>query len=267
MKRTHCSPSRRALAGGSLLEMLVGASVSLVVVGSFTQYVSHVSRAMTRQQADVDAGGSARASMDDLLLYLRGADKVLPSLTVSNTTYTTDGVDLVFQAPAYNPTTAGVIISGIYDKIVFDYNPTKREIRETIVPGTGSIRPSRQGFLVAKNVAGVTYTFSVRQQFTATMSGSNIFTLDATPIAKPVVVVNGVAKTCTYDATSKRVTVDAGVTGADVQVLYAILPSDTVGLPLVSQINLEVTVETKDGLRQVRQVTMPGGARLRNRRS
>jgi len=266
MKRTRSSRSRLSQVGSSLIEVLVGASVSLVVVGSFTQFVSHISRATTRQQADMDAGGPARASMDDLLLYLRGADKVLPSLTVNSTTYTTDGSDLVFQAPAYNPNTTGVIISGVYDKVVFDYNATKREIRETIVPGSGSIRPARQGFLVAKNVASVTYSFNVRQQFTSTISGSNTFTLDATPIAKPVVVVNGLAKACTYNASTRNVTVDAGSAGADVQMLYAILPTDTVGLPLVSQINLQVTVETKDGLQQVRQVSMPGGARLRNRR-
>lgn len=266
MKRLCCSSSRLRSPGFTLIELLVGAGVSLLVIGCFVQYLSHVSRATGRQQADLDAGSPARASMDDMLLYLRGGKTVLPSLTVGSTTYTTDGTDLAFEAPSYDPNTTTVVIENVYDRIVFDYDADRREIRQTIIPGAGSIRPARQDFLIARNVASIAYTFAVREQFTAS-KGNQFFTLGATPISKPLVLINGQVQEYTYAAETRTVAVNVAVSKSDVQILYTVAPADTAGLSLVTQINIQMTFETRDGVQQVRRVVMPGSARLRNRRS
>jgi Tfp pilus assembly protein PilV len=258
---------RHAAQGVTMVEVLVAGFVMTLIFSGLVTFVSGVNRSMSQQTTENGLSDSARVSMDEMLSDLRGAKGILASRTLNGTAYTSSGQDVVFLAPGYDPATTQVVLSGANDAIALDFDSQRGVIEETVVPAAGSIRPARTRYTLARNVLAVAYTYSARETFRAGGTGSQTFTLTGTPMAQPLVLVDGIGTACTYNAGARTVTVNVPVRGANVQALYGVQPTDTAALPLISQVDVAVTFQGQDSRLRTYTFVMPGSARLRNYRN
>jgi len=144
---------------------------------------------------------------------------------------------------------------------------------ESIQPGSGSVRPARNEKTLARDVAGVTFRYRVRDWFEVSRGGGTTFTLSAPPVGTPTAFVNGVQTRCVASGTSYRIvppttrSEDAFRAGDEVQFLYEVSPTaGSAVLSKVTQIDVIVRTLKKDARRIDRELTLQGSARLRNQR-
>jgi hypothetical protein len=201
--------------------------------------------------------------MDEILYQLRGSGLIVASQTLGGTAYTTGNSTVTGVAPGYDPAAPTVILSGVQDAIAFKYDSQAQTVSETVVPGVGSVRPSRSQHVIARNVQSLTYTYRVRDQFTSNAAGSVSFPLSASPQSTPTAYVNGSASTCTVSGTTATVT--APTAGADIQFVYPVTPTSTT-LPFVSEVDVTMNFQALDSRQIARTMAIQGGARLRNQR-
>lgn len=264
MKRQRPRMLRRG-SGFTLVEALVALSLSALIVGMVSSFLNVMTVNVDRQQMDRTLGDSGRNALEEMLGNLRGASQVVLSDTVQGTVTDTNGQQLTFRAPGYDPATTAVTLTED-DRIAYVYSSRERVIRQYIQPASGSVRPERNGFVIARNVEAVHYQFIAQETIKATSSGTMTHTLEATPMTEPLIVVNGAAVDGEWNPESRTVTFATPRRGAKVQFLYTIQPTDTAALSHVVQIGVEVLFSGKQGRIDTRRVVMPGSAQLRNRR-
>jgi type II secretory pathway pseudopilin PulG len=254
---------RRAMGGLTIIEMLVTTFVFSLAMAGVLALISAASIAFDKGRTETDQGNDARLAMDEMLCQLRASGLIVASQTLGGTTFTTGSAVVTGVAPAYDPATTNVILSGVSDAIAFKYDSQAQTVSETIVAGTGSVRPNRSQRVIARNVQSLACTYRVRDQFTATASGNVNLTLSAAPQATPAVYVNGAAGTCTVSGTTA--TVNSPAAGADIQLVYPVTPTSAT-LPFVSEVDVTMNFQALDSRRIARTMTIQGGARLRNQR-
>lgn len=257
---------RRLVRGLSLTEVLVAGFVLALVLTGVATFVNGVGSAMSRQETTNDLSNYSRLTMDEMLLHLREAKRLIPTRNINGADFQTDTNDIVFLTPGYDPATTQVVLPNVDDTIAFQFDAEEGAIKETIVPGTGSTRPVRQAKVIARNVRDVAYTFSVREEFTAPATGSQSFMLRAIPRTAPMVQIDGIGVQSSYDPEARAVTAEVPVRGAKVQVVYGISTADTASYPLVTQVDIAVTFAGIDSRQRTYSFITPGSARLRNHR-
>jgi Tfp pilus assembly protein PilV len=265
MNRSRHTARRRAQRGLSLFEVMITTVVLSWIFTAVVTLALSTSRATDRHRTEADLSNHARLAVDEMLSQLRASDRVLVSQSIGGATYSTGSSNIVFSAPGYDPTTTAVILPGVTDYIAYTY--AEGTLRETIAPGAGSVRPARTNFIIAKKVTGVTYTYRMRDQFICSSSTSYTLNAAADPVASLKAYVNGIARTCTYNADTRQATVTSS-NGDDVQFIYAVSPTANSGawLQFVTEVDVAITLNGVDGRQITRTITVPGGARLRNRR-
>jgi len=258
--------SRRAI---TLVEVLVAVVIISLLGLTMMTGIRALVIGADRQNTESNMGMDARASIDEYLYQSRYASSVVTSYTAATRTFTTGNSSVVFQAAGYDPSTAGIVLPGVTDYLIFSYDATNRQFLETIVPGAGSKRPSRANYRLARNVQAVTYTYRTRDQFTSTVAGPAIYTLSTNAIAVPLVYVDGVAASCTWSAaTPQKISVNTATVGSSILVLYSVSPTDNAGAALsyVKQVDVTLDLASNDSRSYTRTLTMTGTACLRNQR-
>ncbi len=268
------NPMRIRNCGSSLTEMMVAMVIFSLLVASMILGLRAMAVGASQQVADSGIGLDARRGVDEMLMQMRYASGVYSSHTVGTQTYTTSNSTIVMTAVGYDPATVGLVLPGVTDYMIFQYDATKKEIRETLIPGTGSKRSARSNYLLARNVESIALTYRVREQYNQPVSGS-VYPLKATSIATPLVTIKGVPSTGGWaPSVPKQITVNT-TPGDDVQVLYPVSATDTDAVPLLSntaavprvqQVDVAVKFSAVDSRGTTRKLTMWGSACLRNRR-
>jgi hypothetical protein len=204
---------------------------------------------------------------DEMLYQMRGCSTVLsgssaaPSGTFSST-YTTSTTGIVFGAPGLSVDSSGnADILSVTDYFAYTYSGDAKKLYETIVPGTGSYRKARTNYTLASNVSGVTFTYKVRDQVTATAT-TVTKALSQTATGTPTAYANGVQKTCTLS--SNTATVSGVSIGDDIELVYPVSSSNTSALASVTQVDATISLAQAIDNRGTRTVTLNGTSRLRN---
>jgi hypothetical protein len=212
----------------------------------------------------------SRTALDEVLREMRAGRQVHASRTIGGTLYTTGASAVILEAPGYDTTTTPILLPGIYDLILFRHDAARGALTETIVRDTGSTRPVRTEYVLARNVRSVEFLYRVRDTFTAT-SGQGAFVLNAAAdTTQPIsAYLNGTPVPCTYAPKTRTATLSQSPAGgADVQFVYTVSPAADGGqwLARVNPIEVRLTAEQADGRNVARQIILTGNARLRNRR-
>jgi prepilin-type N-terminal cleavage/methylation domain-containing protein len=258
-------PSRR---GFSVVELLVVFTIVSVLMTACLSVTSLSLRAADKTATENGLSGSGRMALDETLFQLRGADQVIAAATLDGAARATGATGVVLASPGYDPANPAFYLGGVRDYAALRYDPARRVLLETLVPGSGSVRPFRSDYVLARNVAACTFTYRARDQFSATATGNVNFTLAATPTATPAAYVNGAPTTCVWNSGSRVATVYAPTRNSDVQFVYPVNPAagaDTLGR--VGEVEITLQLLEPDGRRISRDVTVTGAARLRNWRN
>lgn len=264
----HAARPLRAQRGSTLIEMMMTVFVIALVTSAILGLTSTANRTADRRVREESMGGFARASLDEMLKELRAADQIFVSRTIAGTNYATTASNLVLEAPGFDPASTQGILPGIYDVVAFTFDATARTLSETTFVDTGSRRPARSNFVIARNVQSVAYTYRVREQFVS--KGVASFVMSTPTASTPVAYVDGRLAAGSYVASTRTFTLSSTpASGKDVQFLYAINPTANsgAGLAFVNSVDVTLVLSEMDGRRITRTVTMSGNARLRNQRT
>jgi hypothetical protein len=248
-----------------MVEMVTATAVATAVLFTGLSVSSMALRAADKNGTENGLSGDSRLAMDETLYQLRGCSQVLASHVLNGETHTTSASEVVLMSPGYNPASPKIFLGSVTDYIAIQYDATSKRLIETIIPGPGSVRPARNKQVIARNVKSCTFTYRVRDIFTSGSSGSTKFTLNATPLSTPVLYVNGVLTSYTYNSSNNSATVSLSGKSNDVQFVYDITPSSgTDALARVCEVNAIFQLSTTDGRQITRTATLHGAARLRN---
>jgi hypothetical protein len=264
----HVSLARRQRERAfSIAEFILAAfviSMTLVV----TLSVSSVALRATDKNTTTDSlSGTSRLAMDESLLHLRGANQVVASQSVNGTTYTTSASQIVLAEPGYDPATTKFYLDNVTDYTVIRYDANTKTIIETIAPGTGSVRPSRQNYVLARNVSSCTFTYRVRDYFNSSSTGNIKFTLSASATATPTCYVNGTQTSYSFNSSNGTAQVQINTKNSDVQFVYTINPTSvSATMASVCEVAVVFQFATTDSRQITRSTTLQGAARLRNLR-
>ncbi len=273
---------RRAPRGVALMELLITTFVLALVTVLVLGLVTTATRTADRRTRESGMGASARMSLDEMLRELRAADQILAARTIGATTYTTTAtpriadpddvrgpgvVDLVLQAPGYDPASAQGLLPGVRDVVAFRYDRATGTLSQTTLVGAGSRRPQRTNFVIARQVERVRYTYRVCDQLTADGT-RNRFPLSARAEGTPAAYVDG-RRVDVSLVSSEAVLNDTPADGADVQFHYTVSPAADSGIWLsqVNGVDVELGLSERDGRAVTRTIRLAGGARLRNKRT
>lgn len=253
--------------GMSLMEILISFTIASIIFSGLLSVISAVTRTESRNRTAGRLTDAGRGTLDEILYHLRSSDAVLASTNLNATTYTTSNKDIAFTVPAYNPSQTNIFLNGVTDTVAFTHNTADKTVRQTVVRGTGSARPNRANFILAKNVQSLTFTYRVREQYIS--KGLVTYTLAVPSQTIPVAFVNGARVVTSYSALMKQVTFAViPPIGADVQIMYTVNPNTNSGAYLANVTTVEVgmTLSQVDATQKTQLVTISGSARLRNRR-
>ncbi|MES2461532.1 MAG: hypothetical protein V4671_13190, partial [Armatimonadota bacterium] len=218
---------------------------------------------------DTETGltGSSRLALDETLYQIRGAKQVLPSYLSS----TLSGANkIVLAAPGYNPSSSTFYLDGVTDYIIIWHESGK--LLQTLVPGTGSVRPQRTKYVLASNVKSCAFSYRVRDYFTSGSKNNATFVLNGYPssASTPLLYVNGVLKDFSFSSSTRTATVSLSEKSNDLQFVYDIDPTNVtnavVSMPVVGEVGVTLQMEAKDNRQVTRNMTLHGAARLRNLR-
>jgi len=268
-RAARCTRRRRHLAaqrGVSIVEGMVAAVIGITILSGTVACMIGATGTVDRCRTLTSLQTRGGTSADEMFYQLRGCSAVLASQSLNSVTYSTSASSVVFGAPGLSIDANGnADILSVTDYFAYAYSSDNKKLYETLVPGTGSYRKARTNYTLASNVSGVTFTYKVRDQFTATATGSVSQTLKQTATGTPTAYVNGVQGTCTYS--SGTVTVSGVTKGDDIEVIYPISPTNTSALASVTQVDATVTLAQAIDNRGTRTVTLNGTSRLRNVRN
>jgi uncharacterized beta-barrel protein YwiB (DUF1934 family) len=107
----------------------------------------------------------------------------------------------------------------------------------------------------------------VRDYFTSGVKNNAQFTLKAVPLSTPIMFVNGVQTTGSYNSSTKTMTVNLTSKSNDVQFVYSIDPATAgTAMEFVGEVEIALKLLAKDSRQANRTMTLQGAARLRNLR-
>lgn len=251
----------------SLLEIIIGFTIASVIFSGLLNVISAVTKTESRSRTQSRLTDAGRSTMEEILFHLRSSDAVLPTATLYTVNYSTNNKDIAVTAPAYNPAQPNIFLTGVTDTVAFVHNTSDKTLRETVVRGTGSARPNRSSFILAKNVQSVAFTYRVREQYIS--KGLTTYTLKVPAQSTPTVYVNGTKVATTFNSLLRQVVFASIPTiGSSVQVVYSVNPSTNTGAYLaeVTAVDVTMTLQQTDATGKSQLVTITGSARLRNRR-
>lgn len=257
----------------TLAETVVTSTLGVLLAGSLVQFNVSTLWATDKTFAADTLTRAGRSGLDEVLYQTRNASVILGEATVNGTALRTSATTLILRAPSFDATASDFRISGQTDTIVFRFDSGAKALKETIVKGAGTSRPSRTNFVIARNVTSFNVRYQVRDSFTAPASGSTTsYTLTQTPTSgsTPTVLIDGVPTSATTSGATLTITGSAPPAGANVQVFYPVTPTASGANPVVSAVGITVTLEmSAAGGKRTSQQTwaIDGTARLRNLRS
>ncbi len=120
--------------GFTLIEVVIVIAIFTILIVALLNLFEWHNKLFYLGQADIQATGSARATMNSMSLYIPQASSVLASHAISGTTYTTDGDTLVLQLPSYD--SSGNLINNTNDYVVYYLN--SGALYQLISLGSGS---------------------------------------------------------------------------------------------------------------------------------
>jgi hypothetical protein len=237
------------------LVLLIALSISSVAMQS-----------ADKNNTETGMTGSSRLAMDEALYQIRGAKQVLAASPITGLSGTTGASQIVLAAPGYNPAVTSFYLDNITDYVVLRYDTTSKKLFQSLVPGTGSVRPLRTNYVLASNVSSCAFSYRVRDYFTSGAKNNAQFTLKAVPLSRPVMYVNGV-QTDSFNISGQTVTISLTSKSNDIQFVYSINPA-TAGttLEFVGEVEIALNLLAKDSRQADRTLTLQGAARLRNNR-
>lgn len=275
--------SRRRAAGFSAAEVAVGTFLSgLVLVGMLSASIVAF-RASDRGRASGRLAVNAQAATDEVLYQLRGGTTIQAGALFGLNLVTTSATSVAFKAQAYDDTTnaADPTILDAEDEIAFFYDARvgSKELVQYIRPASGSSRPARSRYVLARNVQSVSFRYWARDRWKAGPTGSfsKVLSTATEGGVKPDVYLNGAklaATSVTYTASSRTVAItiptSAG-SGADIEALYPVSPPTATptaaalaGLKHICQVDAVITVAATDNRQDTHRVSLTGRAFLRN---
>jgi len=265
----------------TLAEVTVAATVMGMTLTAALGISGAVTRAADKNGIENRQVGDARVALDEVLYQTRSASAVLTDGTLAGfplVRTSTNGSTVVLAAPGYNPASSTVILPTVTDYVIFQYDAGNKRLLQTTRPGTGSVRPVRSSYVLAKNVSGFRCTFRARD-YHLRSGGQTSFPLKATLAtgASTVVLVDGVETphTRSTSGTFGTVSIGSAVTGTHVEVIYEVNPTSfatdiatilTEGDRPALEAVVELEFAETDSRRKTRTLTLNGAARLRNRR-
>jgi hypothetical protein len=270
---------RSRIRGATLVESMVALFITVLIVTAMAAGLRTMAIGASQQVTDSGMGFDARRGVDEMLSHMRYGAAVVPSFTSGTKTYTTSGSTVVMSAMGYDGTKPEIILATVTDYLIFEYDATRKEIRETIIPGLGSKRVARTNYRLARNVSGLTFTYRVRQQLIQN-TATKVHTLIPSATSAPSVIVGGVPLTVDgvpvtvggvpssgLWVASKPAELSVTATiNSDVQAFYPVSASDATALQHVQQVDAKIDLSDTDAKSNTRTLTMSGIACLRNRR-
>lgn len=254
-------------AGMTLTEVAVAASLFALVLTTAISVYAVAARAGDRHKYEMTLVGGARSAMDEALSLVRASGSVYGQQIISSTNYSSSSTQVVLSAPGYNPATAAYFLDSVSDYIILSYDSTNQQIVETLIPGTGSVRPSRQNMVLVRNVTSCSFSYAVREYFTSSQGNNVKFSLGAQPNATPRVYVNGVLTSANFSQNNTTVSLNLTQKSNDIQVVYYVTPTTSnTTMALVGEIEVTLQLTTTDSRRLTVSNTINGAARLRNAR-
>ncbi|HEX3099983.1 MAG TPA: prepilin-type N-terminal cleavage/methylation domain-containing protein [Patescibacteria group bacterium] len=127
---------KSAEQGFTLIEVVIVTGIFSVLMLAMLNLFDWHNKVYFLEQADTQATGSARTTMNNMDKYIAQASSVESSRTVSGTTYTTDSDTLVLKLPAFD--SSDNLLTNIYDYVV--YYKTGNSLYQLIDLGSGSGR-------------------------------------------------------------------------------------------------------------------------------
>ncbi len=277
---------RRPRCGATLIETLITMFILSLVTTAILGLTATATRTADRRTLENRMGAYARTSLDEILRELRAAQGIAVGQSVGGTNHTTSSSDIVFWAPRYDA--SGTLANPPdldADLVVFRFNPNTdpnlSTITETTVVGAGSIRPSRTGYVIARQlyaggVKGVQYTYEVREHFVIEAGQSqSTFALKTQAATTPLVYVGDSATPVATTSTAPASTIttagpieNTGTGPRSVQILYTVDPAtNPAGLRHVNGVGVTLALSERDGRAIPRTIMLSGKARLRNKRT
>lgn len=116
--------------GLSLIELLVGMSISLIVAGVISAVFIDSWRAQIAQETYAALQQGSRASVDEISASIKVASAVAVTVSSGGDTYNSDASLLVLQTPAIDE--SGNILNDI-DYLIFRRNPSDSTLLERII--------------------------------------------------------------------------------------------------------------------------------------
>lgn len=255
----------------TLAELMVGLSISTLLLLSTLAILTVAARGMARSQTRVDTTRQARQGMDSSLSLIRGADAVLPVAILHGVEYRTSSTTVVLRAPAYNSALSQPFPGNSWDLIALQWDPYGKVLLQTVHRAIGSERPQSNRRVVARNVSHVEWSLNVRDKFDWTRPSNppllQTFTLNMLPAVMPRCLVNGSSVAISV-RDGRTVWIPTPTASAQIQFLYPISPETLTGTApsKVSLIGLRLMIDETSETGQVIRTTLDGLGRLRNYR-
>ena len=258
---------RQRITGTSLVEVIVVAGISLLIMGAaiaasiaISKFSQHalLARAIDRQTSQ---------GMDALTKELRDGISVLPNANIAGKSYKTSSTCVVVSAVGYDFTRANPILENS-DIVVFALSQSPSRIVRICDIGVGSKRPrSIDSSVTPCTSAQFVYRVaeSVDRLNTSTSNVSDVYRLATIPAEQPSCTRSGVAIPCTWQSGSQSVTFQTPPGASMFGIQYPVTPSST-ACPFVTSVEIQVrrtspTISGPDTT--IRHITE---ARLRNKR-
>ncbi|MFY7951521.1 MAG: hypothetical protein ACOVT5_03345 [Armatimonadaceae bacterium] len=255
----------------TLAELMVGLTISTLLLLSTLAILSAAARGMARSQTVVDTTRQARQGMESALSQIRGADAVLPIAILHGTEYRTNATTVVMRAPAYSLSQAETFSGESWDLVALQWDPAQKVLIQTVHRAVGSDRPQSNRRVIARNVSAVQWKLNVRDKFDWTRPSNppllQIFHLNMVPSAMPNCLVNGSAGIISV-RDRNIVWIPTPAASGMIQFLYPVDPASMSGTAptKVSQVALRLAIEQTSPTGQISTTTLDGLARLRNHR-
>ena len=172
---------RTCRQGLTLVEMLLTAMLSAMIVGVVTGMTIQTSRYGKKVRTTLEKGSANRFSMDVLSNDIKESDEVVAGIPLifpifrSNTTDT-----LILKVPEYDASNNK--LPSNYTVVIYNYSAGRKELKRAVLSVANNIVPVAFTLeTVMKNVDQVSFDYSTMQSFNGD-GGTNTFNLSARPV-------------------------------------------------------------------------------------
>lgn len=173
--------------GFTLIEVTLTLGLLIIILVGFLSLYEGYDRVYASEQALVAIAGSARSAVGEFQTLAMQAVRVVPTIEINGTTYTTDQSTLILELPAIN--SSGDVIAGTFDYAVIYSSGTKayrlmsanansarnsglKQLSDTVLSltftttaATASEKPKAEIHIHTQTKAGrSTHTYQLRQQ-------------------------------------------------------------------------------------------------------